>query len=225
MTNILCLLGFGLMLATAWCAINMLVPIRKYGIKSRKAAFGLLVIVLPTTIFCLTQFDKARLAELKVSDPNAYLAEVRDRQGDAAYLVALKDLDPKRWKAEAPAIEASLHKQQQDDMKAKQAKSQQAADTNGGEYADGDEVVTKGITAVLDKLKDPSSAKFQNMFFHMATISKKKVPMSCGEVNSRNGFGGYNGYRRYISAGYPELTYLEEEVTDFNKAWKLMCVN
>jgi hypothetical protein len=80
------------------------------------------------------------------------------------------------------------------------------------------------VKSVAAKLKDPSSAKFRKVFFHLAKLNNKHAPISCGEVNSKNSFGGYIGYQRYISAGHPELTYLEEEVADFDTAWKLMCV-
>ncbi|EPF72546.1 hypothetical protein GCM10025882_31720 [Acinetobacter gyllenbergii] len=63
-------------------------------------------------------------------------------------------------------------------------------------------------------LKDPDSAKFQNM---------KGL---CGEVNSKNGFGVYSGYVRFI--GTPELTIIEGESSQvdqatFNEVWSKMC--
>lgn len=41
--------------------------------------------------------------------------------------------------------------------------------------------------AVLNSLKDPDSAQFQN------------VKGYCGEVNSKNSYGGYVGFKRYVS--------------------------
>ncbi len=78
----------------------------------------------------------------------------------------------------------------------------------------------KGKEAVRYLLKDPDSAKFRNVFFHKGPDG---VPMTCGEVNSRNAFGAYAGFQHFISAGKPELTYLEEQVTDFAKTWKRFC--
>jgi hypothetical protein len=83
--------------------------------------------------------------------------------------------------------------------------------------------VAKGQEAVLAKLRDPSSASFRNTFFHLARLKGTPVPMSCGEVNSKNGFGGYTGYERYVSAGDANLTLLEEQVADFEIAWKKLC--
>lgn len=61
-------------------------------------------------------------------------------------------------------------------------------------------------------LKDPDSAdiKNQNGF--------------CGEVNSKNGFGGYTGYKRFMAS--PALVVIEgENMSDdeFNKAWSEIC--
>lgn len=63
-------------------------------------------------------------------------------------------------------------------------------------------------------LKDPDSAKFQNM------------NGLCGEVNSRNGLGAYTGYVRFI--GTPEITIIEGENSQvdqatFNEVWLKMC--
>lgn len=43
------------------------------------------------------------------------------------------------------------------------------------------------ISAVKKSLKDPNSAQFQN------------VKGYCGEVNAKNSYGGYTGYKRFIS--------------------------
>jgi hypothetical protein len=56
---------------------------------------------------------------------------------------------------------------------------------------------------IADKLRDPSSAQFRNERF---TASGNL----CGELNSKNGAGGYVGFRRFISMG-PDANYLEAE--------------
>lgn len=68
--------------------------------------------------------------------------------------------------------------------------------------------------SVKKLLKDPDSAKFRNL---------KGL---CGEVNSKNSFGGYTGYKRYI--GTPNLTILEGENPEidqaaFNDVWIKFC--
>ena len=78
-----------------------------------------------------------------------------------------------------------------------------------------------GKDAVREKLKDGGSAKFKDVFFHSG---KDGVPMTCGKVNSKNSFGAYGGFQAFVSAGSPELTFLQEEVADFENVWKRLCV-
>ena len=80
-----------------------------------------------------------------------------------------------------------------------------------------------GKDAVRAKLKDPDSATFRNVRFHKAILEGKPTPVTCGEVNSKNGFGGFSGFQRFISGGGAATTFLEEEVEDFANAWTMMC--
>ena len=53
---------------------------------------------------------------------------------------------------------------------------------------------------LIEMLKDPSSAQFQNVLaFPFVTNDGTQVFYFCGEVNSKNGFGGYAGYQRFIA--------------------------
>ncbi|MFW1796309.1 hypothetical protein ACG9Y4_11505 [Acinetobacter guillouiae] len=68
--------------------------------------------------------------------------------------------------------------------------------------------------SVKKLLKDPDSAKFKNM------------RGLCGEVNSKNSFGGYTGFRKFI--GSPDLTIIEGENPEidqvtFNDIWIRFC--
>ena len=80
--------------------------------------------------------------------------------------------------------------------------------------------IEKGKSAVRHKLKDGDSAIFRSTFFHRG---KDNVPMSCGEVNSKNSFGAMTGYQRYISAASHESTFLEEQIDDFDIVWNKFC--
>ena len=57
----------------------------------------------------------------------------------------------------------------------------------------------KAIAASQDAakkgLKDPDSAKFQNL--RIADFDGGKVV--CGEINAKNGYGGYVGYKRFVA--------------------------
>lgn len=46
-------------------------------------------------------------------------------------------------------------------------------------------------------LKDPESADFRDVHFY----SGGGVPVACGEVNAKNGFGGFTGFERFVAAG------------------------
>jgi hypothetical protein len=80
----------------------------------------------------------------------------------------------------------------------------------------------RGKDAARSKLKDPDSAKFQNVYFHQG---KDGVPLTCGEINSKNSFGGYGGFQKFISAGQADLTFLQEQMdaSEFAKVWNEMC--
>lgn len=81
------------------------------------------------------------------------------------------------------------------------------------EYA----VIRIGQRAVESRLKDADSAKFRNQY-----VGKSGTP--CGEVNARNGFGGYNGFKRYIASG-GGVSVIEGEIPDdqFEASWQRLC--
>lgn len=80
--------------------------------------------------------------------------------------------------------------------------------------------IEKGKESVLAKLKDPKSAEFKEVYFFRGADN---TPMTCGQVNSKNSFGGYVGFQRFVSAGSVELTYLQNEVADFSNLWNKLC--
>jgi hypothetical protein len=56
-----------------------------------------------------------------------------------------------------------------------------------GLFAPGHEDLKQSVSA---RLRDPSSAQFQNIIGDGETY--------CGEVNARNAWGGYNGYQHFV---------------------------
>ncbi len=76
--------------------------------------------------------------------------------------------------------------------------------------------------AVRSRLREPSSATFRNVIFH---VYEGRMPMVCGEVNAKNGFGGYTGYQGFIASG-DALVFLESELEagEFVKSWNMICV-
>lgn len=152
---------------------------------------------------------KARLAELRKNDPQAYLKEI---EGTSEWASEFKKLDPQGYKA--------WTKKQAEEAAAT------ASRASGKEYYDQSMDTQKigwmqrGMGAIRAKLKDGDSAKFQNVFFVRGADG---IPLTCGEVNSKNSFGAYGGFQRFVSGGDANLTFLEEEVSDFANVWSRFC--
>jgi hypothetical protein len=53
--------------------------------------------------------------------------------------------------------------------------------------------VTDAKRAITQNLKDPDSALFRDMF-----LSNKELPTLCGEMNAKNSYGGYVGYKKFF---------------------------
>jgi hypothetical protein len=170
-----------------WFIVNMIVPIKRLGIRSRKIAFLFLIFTFIVMIAAHVQRQPSDVATT-TSPPKSAVA-------------AANSVTPPKDDGQSSILAMAKDKERQEIW------------------------IIKGQDAVQEKLKDPSSATFRKAFFHLAKLNGAYAPITCGQVNSKNSLGGYVGYQRYISAGKPELTFLEEEVADFNNAWKLMCVD
>ncbi|MBT2132708.1 hypothetical protein KK137_00040 [Croceibacterium sp. LX-88] len=104
-----------------------------------------------------------------------------------------------------------------------------SSDTKASEnpYADGGKQVAwieVSKDAIRTRLRDPDSAQFREVHFY----SGGKAPVACGEVNAKNGFGGYTGYERFVAAGNVDgLAFLASDLTsssEMDKVWETMCV-
>lgn len=71
---------------------------------------------------------------------------------------------------------------------------------------------------VREHLKDPKSAEFRNVY---PSQTPKGTPAICGEVNSKNAFGGYTGYKPFIIFADAEMLYLE--VPYIMTMWENVC--
>lgn len=72
--------------------------------------------------------------------------------------------------------------------------------------------------AVKQILRDPSSAQFRSVREYAGPV--------CGEVNAKNGFGGFTGYTRFIVVGSTKSpdAYIEGQTQfDFPSAWQMAC--
>jgi hypothetical protein len=63
-----------------------------------------------------------------------------------------------------------------------------------------DQLLKLAKEGVREKMKDPESANFRNLAIH--TGSESPMPgrfYVCGEVNSKNAYGGYAGFTQFFS--------------------------
>lgn len=81
--------------------------------------------------------------------------------------------------------------------------------------------------AVTDKLRDPSSAQFRNV---RRSMNSRGTTTYCGEVNSRNVYGGMTGFRRFHS-GVTDRGEASARINDeggvmgtlFEATWEQIC--
>lgn len=105
------------------------------------------------------------------------------------------------------------------------AKQEAADEEAGSPYADKAQQqlwIVKSQEAITARLKDPDSVKFRNVGFY----SGGSAPVACGEVNAKNGFGGYTGFERFIASG-TKLAVLASDMqspTEMQSMWAKLCV-
>lgn len=74
---------------------------------------------------------------------------------------------------------------------------------------------------VRSAMKDPESVQFRNGDIHFAYQGAR--PVLCGEVNARNSFGGYVGFRRFVATLSGEPLVEDEPTPEFQIVWTQMC--
>jgi len=67
---------------------------------------------------------------------------------------------------------------------------------------------------IMDRIKDPDSAQFRNQ------------RGGCGEVNAKNSFGAYTGFKRFMVSG-GDMAFIDGDpaLADgaFDEAWRTLC--
>lgn len=89
------------------------------------------------------------------------------------------------------------------------------------------QITAAGRRAVTDHLRDPGSARFRNVSRHQL---QNGTSVFCGEVNARNGMGGYTGFVRFEAAVSNRGTS-SSQIDDqdglagayFSSAWAQVC--
>lgn len=69
-------------------------------------------------------------------------------------------------------------------------------------YAD---LISKAKANITREFKDPATVQWRNLF-----VTGGMVPVLCGELNGRNSYGAYVGYRRFYATENPALQGIED---------------
>lgn len=67
-------------------------------------------------------------------------------------------------------------------------------------------LVAKAKRTIVRDLKDPESAKFRDLGIYKSTTGKGGVTV-CGEMNAKNAYGAYVGYRKFYV--YEDMGYID----------------
>ncbi|NLT88982.1 MAG: hypothetical protein GXW93_14035 [Pseudomonas lactis] len=82
----------------------------------------------------------------------------------------------------------------------------------------GAETIVAAQRAVRRALKDPSSALFKDVY---ANYTEAFGVVACGWINSKNSFGAYTGFKRFVSSGKSAILEGQDNITD---AWVGACL-
>lgn len=81
----------------------------------------------------------------------------------------------------------------------------------------GAETIVAAKRAVRESLKDPNSAEFKDVY---ANYTEEFDVVACGKVNAKNDFGGYTGFKRFVSSGQRLILEGRDNLTE---AWARAC--
>lgn len=89
------------------------------------------------------------------------------------------------------------------------------------DHASDDAIIAEAEIQVRAGMRDPDSVQFQGVGVHV----NQGAPIVCGEVNAKNGLGGYAGFQRFIYMGSRLGTVLESNMAagEMNKSWDMFC--
>lgn len=77
-----------------------------------------------------------------------------------------------------------------------------------------DEVLKNARSWFLANLKDPSSAKFYDVY-----LAESPIPIVCGSVNAKNSHGGFTGNKKFFFSGAVSLNALDGPGDEELFAW------
>lgn len=81
--------------------------------------------------------------------------------------------------------------------------------TTSTSIAANDNLISQTKQHVKDMLKDPESAQFKDV---KVAINSKGEKTVCGQVNSKNSYGGYTGFKSFYVKNNNGLIYFEDDL-------------
>jgi len=72
------------------------------------------------------------------------------------------------------------------------------------------------------RLKDPDSAEFRDVFVSYKDAELTQ-PVVCGELNAKNAFGGFTGYKKFLAGGSLQVSEEDMEWNEFVELWNGVC--
>lgn len=171
----------------------------------------------------IATYKEHPITTLQVIDNMINEGQLDNAATSLEFLSTIDDKDVNHLKNKLSKI---LAKQRADIELAKFEKAQKEAEaeyrelfTNEGmQYS----FISDGEAAIRYRLKDPNSAEFRDTYFNHAIVDKKDVAVVCGYVNSKNSYGGYTGFQRFVAT--QTVAYVESDARDFHVAWNGLCL-
>ena len=99
----------------------------------------------------------------------------------------------------------------------------QAADKKLAKQTADQALMTSLRNQLLQRLKDAESARFRGEFLSLSESVDAPVKSLCGEVNAKNSYGGYAGFKRYV-VNVDGLVSIEgQDGASFSYVWPVWC--
>lgn len=77
-------------------------------------------------------------------------------------------------------------------------------------------LMAAGKVSIVRQMKDPSSVQFRS-------LSVTRDTFLCGELNAKNSYGGYVGFKKFITDGGPDLNSFDDGSLAFHRYWLSSC--
>ena len=73
------------------------------------------------------------------------------------------------------------------------------------------------------RLKDAESARFKGEFLSLSDSADAPIKSLCGEVNAKNSYGGYVGFKRFVVTSEGMVSIEGPDGPSFEYVWPVWC--